>query len=43
MSAHSSSGSWSGGGGAPPDIIDLDKYMRGSVRPPRTDPHLLRW
>ncbi|KAJ8706935.1 hypothetical protein PYW08_011069 [Mythimna loreyi] len=42
MSTRSSSGSWSGAGGAPPDIIDLDKFMRGAVRPPRTDAHSLR-
>ncbi|XP_049699932.2 uncharacterized protein LOC126055292 [Helicoverpa armigera] len=40
LSARSSSGSWSRAGGAPPDIIDLDKFMRGAVRPPRPEPAL---
>uniref|UniRef100_A0A2H1WF84 SFRICE_009046 n=1 Tax=Spodoptera frugiperda TaxID=7108 RepID=A0A2H1WF84_SPOFR len=41
MSARSSSGSWSGGGGAPPDIIDLDKFMRSAVRPARPEKHIV--
>ncbi|XP_022816859.1 uncharacterized protein LOC111349841 [Spodoptera litura] len=41
MSARTSSGSWSGGGGAPPDIIDLDKFMRNAVRPARPEKHVV--
>ncbi|CAH1643099.1 unnamed protein product [Spodoptera littoralis] len=41
MSARTSSGSWSGGGGAPPDIIDLDKFMRNAVRPARPEKHIV--